>query len=361
MSTSTPAPTLTPDEVDTTYSWKDALRARASYTQERAMTAVLIVLVLVFWQTAPQFLTGSNLSSIGAAAAYYGVVAVGMTCLFIVGEFDLSLGILFGITTTVIAYMNFVHGWGLWPSILAGLVFAVIVGLANGFFSTVGKVPSFIVTIGMLSVLQGFGQYLSGGQPVTMSTDLQESWLGRASAGSVWGLPAPLILAIVVFLGTAFMLNRTRLGAHLYFTGGNPKAARQMGINATRVKMFAFVFAALLAALAGVVQLFSLGTAQPGTGGGDFLFQAVGAAIIGGVALTGGAGSVYGTFIGTAILAVLTNGLVLSGVNPALGVSVTGALIILAGVLQSGMREVIAKMFQRARIRQSRASAASRG
>ena len=354
MSTASPAPAMTPDDTERTPTWADALRARASYTQERAMTVVLILLILLFWQTAPQFLSTSNLSSVGDAAAYYGIVAVGLTCLFIVGEFDLSLGILYGTVATVTAYMNANRGYGLWSALLAGLVFAAIVGLSNGFFSTVGKVPSFIVTIGMLSILQGLTQYISGGQPVTLTPELQGSWLGNLSIGSIFGLSTPLILAIIIFLGTAFMLKSTRLGAHIYLTGGNPKAARQLGINATRVKLFVFIFAAILAALAGIVQLFSLGTAQPGTGGGDFLFQAVGAAIIGGVALTGGAGSVYGTFVGTAILAVLTNGLVLSGVNPALGVSVTGTLIILAGVLQSGMRQVIATMFQRSRIRESR-------
>jgi ribose/xylose/arabinose/galactoside ABC-type transport system permease subunit len=117
------------------------------------------------------------------------------------------------------------------------------------------------------------------------------------------------------------------------------------------------VFAAGLAGLAGALQTFGLGTAQPGTGGGDFLFQAVGAAIIGGVALTGGAGSIYGTFIGAAILGILNNGLVLTGIDPGLGVTVTGALIILAGVLQAGMRELIASLFTRAKVRQHRSSA----
>jgi erythritol transport system permease protein len=159
-------------------------------------------------------------------------------------------------------------------------------------------------------------------------------------------------------LGTAFLLRCTRLGAHIYLVGGNEKAARQVGISVTRVKLICFLFAALLAALAGVLQTFQLGSAQPGTGQNDFLFQAVGAAIIGGVALKGGAGSIYGTFIGAAILGVLNNGLVLSGIDPGLGVTVTGALIIVAGLLQAGTRQMLAALFTRTRIRRARATSA---
>jgi ribose/xylose/arabinose/galactoside ABC-type transport system permease subunit len=355
MSTATKAPTQTKDAPS---SRPLAIREKLTYTQERAMTVILLILILIFSQTASAFFTRDNIQNIGSSSAYFAIVGVGMTVLFIVGEFDLSLGAIYGITATVIAVAN-TNDYTTMSSLLIGVAAALAIGLANGFFSTLGRVPSFIVTIGMLSVLQGMAQYLSGGQPVTLTTATQNSWLATVAQGKVAGLSAQLIMAIIVFLGTAFLLRKTRLGAHLYLTGGNPKASKQVGINTNRVKLFAFVFAAFLAALCGTMQVFQLGTAQPGAGQGSFLFLAVGAAIIGGVSLTGGEGSVYGTLIGAAILAVLNNGLVLSGVDPGLGVTITGALIILAGLLQAGMREFLASLFRRTKARQrSQAKAA---
>jgi ribose transport system permease protein len=314
------------------------------------MTVVAILLILLFARTAPTFFSAENFIGIGATTSYVAIVAVGLTVLFIVGEFDLSLGAIYGLGGTLIALMS-IRGINPAAALLLGLAIGAFIGLINGSFTTLGRVPSFIVTIGMLSVLEGLSQFISGGQPMTLPKEVRSSALASIAQSQPLGLPAPLFLAALVFLGTEFLLGRTLLGAHIYLTGGNPRAARQVGINVTWVKTLCFVFAGLLAGLAGAIQLFALGTAQPGTGGGDFLFQAVGAAIIGGVALTGGEGSMYGTLIGAIILGVLTNGLALSGVDPGIGVLLTGALIIIAGVLNSGMREAIAVLMTRARVR----------
>jgi ribose transport system permease protein len=326
------------------------IRSRLSYTQERAMTAVLVILVFLFAFSVTGFFTRGNITDILSGSAYVFIVAAGMTVLFIVGEFDLSLGATYGIVGTLIADFS-VNGAGPYEALVLGLLIAILIGLVNGLVTTVGGVPSFIVTIGMLSVLEGLAQYVSGGEPITLTNAAQKSLLARGAAGSVFGLPAPLLVGAVVFIVGVVLLRSTRLGAHMYLTGGNAKAARQVGISVVRVKLFTFVFAAFLAGVAGATQIFALGSAQPGTGSGDFLFQVVGAAIIGGVALTGGAGSIYGTFIGAAILGVLTNGLALSGVDPGLAVLLVGVLIIAAGLLQSGLRQALALLLKRARIR----------
>jgi ribose transport system permease protein len=336
---------------DARNSWLAPLRQQLVFSQARAMTIVAILLIVLFSRTAPSFFSASNFIVIGATSSYVAIVAVGLTVLFIVGEFDLSLGAIYGVSGTLIALMSI--KWGLSPvvALLFGLLLSAGVGLINGAFTTLGRVPSFIVTIGMLSVLEGLSQFISGGQPMTLPSAVRASGLAAIFQSRAFGLPAPLFLAALVFVGTEFLLGRTLLGAHIYLTGGNPRAARQVGINVTRIKTFCFMFAGLLAGLSGASQVFQLGTAQPGTGGGDFLFQAVGAAIIGGVALTGGEGSMYGTLVGAVILGVLTNGLALSGVDPGIGVLLTGALIIIAGVLNSGMREALAVLMTRARVR----------
>jgi ribose/xylose/arabinose/galactoside ABC-type transport system permease subunit len=328
-------------------------RSILRYSQERAMTVVLLGLIITFSITAPSFLTKINFLNIASGSAYVAIVAVGMTVLFIVGEFDLSLGAVYGMAGTVIGYYSS-NGASVPVSLLYGLGAGVIIGLANGLFTTVGRIPSFIVTIGMLSALQGLAQYLSAGQPLEISQTAQHSWLATFAGSSPWTIPMPVIVAGVVLVFTAVLLRTTRLGAHIYLTGGNPKAARQVGISTIRVKVFCFVFAAVLAAIAGTMQTFSLGSAQPSTGSGDFLFQAVGAAIIGGVALTGGEGSIYGTLVGASILGVLNAGLVLSGVDPGLTLMLTGGLIVLAGLLRSGMQRFLAQIFRRTRTRASR-------
>jgi ribose/xylose/arabinose/galactoside ABC-type transport system permease subunit len=259
----------------------------------------------------------------------------------------------YGIAGTVVGFYSS-NGASITTTLIYGLAIGLLVGLANGLFTTLGRIPSFIVTIGMLSALEGLAQTLSAGQPLAISGSARRSWLATFAASTPWTIPMPVIVAGAVLIVTAILLRTTRLGAHIYLTGGNEKAARQVGISTTRVKIFCFVFAAVLAAVAGVMQTFSLGTAQPGTGSGQFLFQAVGAAIIGGVALTGGKGSIYGTLVGAAILGVLNAGLVLSGVNPGLTLILTGALIVLAGLLQSGVQRLLAQIFRHARSRASR-------
>jgi len=322
-------------------------------TPERAMTIVAIALIVMFSVTTNTFLTSGNLIDTAASMAFATIVAVGMTLQFIGGEFDLSLGALFGFSATLIAYLS-TTGWTPLLALLAGLMVSLIVGLINGLVTTKGRVPSFIVTIGMLSVLQGLSLYLSGGYAITLALGAQGSAFAHFASGHAGTVPVPVIVAVGVLIVSSVLLKRTRLGAHIYLTGGNRKAAAQAGISPVGIKVFCFVFAAGLAGIAGAFEVFSLGSAEPQTGLGNFLFQAAGAAIIGGVALTGGEGSIYGTFVGAVILGVLNDGLALSGVNPGIGILLTGALIILAGALNAGMREGVAAIVQRARIRTAR-------
>src|SRR6266568_5322604 len=138
---------------DARNSWLAPLRQQLVFSQARAMTIVAILLIVLFSRTAPSFFSASNFIVIGATSSYVAIVAVGLTVLFIVGEFDLSLGAIYGVSGTLIALMSI--KWGLSPvvALLFGLLLSAGVGLINGAFTTLGRVPSFIVTIGMLSVL----------------------------------------------------------------------------------------------------------------------------------------------------------------------------------------------------------------
>jgi ribose/xylose/arabinose/galactoside ABC-type transport system permease subunit len=299
------------------------------------MTIIALALILYFWLSTPAFFTVGNLIDAASAYVFIAVVAVGMTYLFIAGEFDLSLGANYGFTAALVVFL-ILHSWNPWLACVVTIVVGGLIGLVNAFFTTIFRIPSFITTIGMLSVLQGLLLYVTGGLPLTIPAK-QPHFLLSALGGSFGQAGAPDFWAIGILLVTGVILRFTPFGYHIYLTGGNPRAARQMGINVVGVKTWCFVLAGGLAGLAGVVGSYSLGSAQPSTGQGDFLFEATGAAIIGGVALAGGAGSIYGTLVGSVILATLSDGLALSNAGPAFVVIYTGALIIIAGAAGAGL------------------------
>ena len=325
-----PTPTVTPPRVP---SYALTLLRR----REGTMTVVAFLLLLLFWKTATSFMTVGNLADTGASMAFVAIVAIGMTYLFIVGEFDLSLGATYGFTGMTAAWLVPKVGNLVVACVLAIAVGALI-GTVNAIFTTLFRIPSFIVTVGMLSVLQGSLLLLSGGFPLSVSPDKASALFTSIAGGRVGAIPAQVLWAVGIGIFAGVLLRFTKLGYHIYLTGGNPHAARQVGISVIGIKSFCFIFAGALAGLAGALQFVWLSSAQPTTGFGDFLFQAAGAAIIGGVALSGGEGTIYGTLVGAAILGILSDGLALTGVNPGYNVLLTGALIIGAGALDASVR-----------------------
>jgi ribose/xylose/arabinose/galactoside ABC-type transport system permease subunit len=299
-----------------------------------AMTAVALLLVLLFAQTSQTFLTTGNLIDAFSGFAFVAIAAVGMTYLFIAGEFDLSIGATFGFAGIMTAWLtvNGMHGW---YALVVTLGLGLLIGAVNAFFVTIVRIPSFIVTIGMLSVLQGATLSVSGGFPVRVPEEQISAFMSSLVAGSVGSIPARVWWALGILLVAGLVLRFTRFGYHVYLTGGNPRAARQLGISVVRVKTACFMLSGLLGAACGALQVLWLGSAQPTTGFGNFLFQVAAAAILGGVALTGGEGSIYGTFMGVVILALLSNGLALSGVNPGMIFLLTGALIVGAATINA--------------------------
>jgi ribose transport system permease protein len=314
-----------------------ALSAGHLRRREGAMTLVAVLLLVLFSQTAESFFTVANLADTAASLAFVAIVAIGMTFLFIAGEFDLSLGAMYGFTAMCMAYFA-EHAMSVWAAAFLAILIGAAVGSINALFTTIFRIPSFIVTVGMLSLLQGSLLLVSGGFPLSVPEDKISGTLSAIAGGKVGAIPAQVLWAIGIGLVSGILLRFTRFGYHVYLTGGNARAARQVGISVVAVKSLCFIYAGALAGLAGALQVAWLSSAQPTNGLGDFLFQAAGAAIIGGVALTGGEGTIYGTLVGAAILAILSNGLALTGVNPGYNIFLTGALIIGAGALDASLR-----------------------
>jgi ribose/xylose/arabinose/galactoside ABC-type transport system permease subunit len=230
-------------------------------------------------------------------------------------------------------------------AMLAGLGVGALVGLVNGLLITRVGLPPFIATLGTLSIGRGLVYVLTKGYPVTVPYDYRAFiWLGQ---GYVWIVPVPVIIMIVLtILGTIF-LGFTAYGRYIYAVGGNSEAARLAGIPVERVKLLVYVLCSTLAALAGLILVARLVSAQPSAGLG-FELPVIAASIIGGTSLMGGEGTVLGAVLGAAIMGVLENGMVLLGVSTYAQQAVTGTVIILAVALD------IMQKRRRMRVRRAR-------
>ncbi len=276
--------------------------------RELSSLAMLAVVVVVFFILSGDFLSRENIGVILETAPELGIVAAGVTVLMICGEFDLSVGSVFALAPIFTAS---VMNWGVPAGVAfaAVLVFCGLIGALNGFVTLRFGIPSFITTLGAMMVWRGIVLLVTGGWPPEYPQEanvlkmLIVGKLGLVYASLIWYSGITLLLWI--------LLERSRFGNWMFATGGNLNAARVMGINTSRVKMAGFIITALLAGFAGVVQGFRLGALVPSAGTGMEL-DTIAATVIGGTYLSGGIGTVFGTVIGTFLIRVIDNGLIMA-------------------------------------------------
>lgn len=303
--------------------------------RETGVFIALLLMGIFLSQATPAFLTVRNLLNVGRQISLLGIMAVGMTFVLIAREIDLSVGSIYALAGLVTG-MLIVGGWNLWLAIGAGLLLGALIGLINGGLSTYGLLPSFITTLGMLSVARGVALLITNGQPVTINeaagVDPQTLetfyFLGQ---GRIFGvIPMQLIFFIIIALLGWVLLSRTVFGFRIYAVGGSQKAARVSGIRVFDTKIWAFVTMGALSALSGILSLAFLPSGQAGRTGVGLELDVIAAAIVGGTSLSGGEGTILGTILGVLIIGVLRNGLVLMGISPFWQETIIGAVIILA-------------------------------
>jgi ribose transport system permease protein len=302
------------------------LKTSAANVKELNILLALIALCTFLSFATPYFLTTANALGVARAFSLTAIAAIGQTMVIITGGIDLSVGsvlALSGLSTG----MLLADGRPLVPSVLAGLGVGVIFGLCNGLLITTIGLPPFIATLGMLSIGRGLVYVLTKGYPVTVPRG--EDLLLQVGQGYVGIVPVPVIIMLVITILATLFLNKTTLGRYIYAVGGNEEAARLAGINVNRVKLFVYTMSGFLAAVAGIILLSRLVSAQPSAGLG-FELPVIAASIIGGTSLLGGEGTVLGAVLGAAIIGVLENGMVLLGVNTYAQQAVTGAVVLLA-------------------------------
>jgi simple sugar transport system permease protein len=293
--------------------------------------AILLALELaVFYAINPDFLSVLNISNTLAFTVELGLIALAMTLLMTSGEFDLSVGSVFGFSAVV---MWTLFNSGIAPlgvGFLAALLLAALIGLINGLFVTRLKIPSFLVTLGMLLVVRGTALFITDGFPQrTWSAEGQivaEILVGDFYIGGMRIYMSLLWFALAAII-LGYLLTQTKAGNWILASGGNANAARARGVNVERTKILLFMLTSMMAALAGVISSIRTSAANPNSGSG-YELEVIAMVVIGGTALTGGRGTIIGTVLGVFILRVMRNGIVLIGV-PGLAYNIfIGAIIL---------------------------------
>ncbi len=298
------------------------------------LLALLVICVCLTFATS-SFLTVRNLLNVGRQISLLGIMAIGMTFVLVSREVDLSVGSTYAISGLVTG-MLIVRGSALIPALSAGLMVGMVIGAMNGVLSTYGKLPSFIATLGMLSVVRGAALLITDGQPVTVDTTRggrsevvdQFYQLGQ---GQLFGMiPMLLVCFLMVAAISWLVLAKTTFGFRVYAVGGSEKAARLSGIQVFHTKILTFALMGLLSAIAGILSLAFLPSGQAGRTGVGLELDVIAAAIVGGASLSGGEGTILGTIFGTLIIGILRNGLVLLSISPFWQTTAIGLVIICA-------------------------------
>lgn len=316
-------------DMQTTYKTKRAERdgplAAFVRTPVLGVLAVLIVIFVASALLSPYFLTGYNMSVVARGLAFVALVTIGQASLMLLGELDLSLGTIGGLAGIVTGMLMVNGGIDPWISILLALCLGAALGFINGFLTAALRLHSLVLTIGTAGIYGGAILVLTRGVAITgIPPEIQ--FLGR---GTIWGVPMPFVIMLVVLALAVFLTLKTPFGRYMYAIGSNRDAARMLGIKVDRIRVLVFVMAGALSALAGVLLVARLGTAQPSIGNA-WVLGPIAAAVIGGVATTGGVGTIIGAIFGAAIIAIIENIIVLFGVSPYWQGIVSGAIVVIA-------------------------------
>jgi ribose transport system permease protein len=287
--------------------------------------AALLLAVVVVSLTTDRFLMERNLSNVSLQVSTVAIAAIGSTLVILTGGIDLSPGAAVALTSCTLAILAKNHHIPVVISIPMTLGLGIILGFVNGFFSTYGRIPSFVVTLATMSVYRGLAFLFTEGHPIfSVSPDLDTVFYGK-----FLGFPLPLCYVVVLYLIMLVFLRLTLPGRAIYAVGGNESAARLSGIHVNRTRLLAFVLAGLMAAIAGVLTTARLDSGSPNYGVGTEL-QAIAAAVIGGASLTGGHGNIISTLFGALTVAVVQNGLNLNAVQSSWQDITIGSIIVLA-------------------------------
>ena len=300
------------------------------YKREFVVLIATLAMCVVFTVLNKNFLNYSNFLTVLQQMVLNGILAVGMMFTIITGGIDLSVGCTYAITGIVVASCTVNYGMNPFLAILVGILIGAVLGAFNGFLINQLKLQPFIATLGTMSLYRGIAYVVTGGVPVTnVPTSYRDIFNGIVFGG----VRSYIIVMVVVFVIAHILLSKMRSGDYLYAVGGNEEAAKLSGVNVVKTKYIAYIFCGVCSAIAGMIMLASLGSAEA-TAGQAYETNAIAAAAIGGTRMAGGKGTALGTFIGALMLAVLKVGMVVINVDSFWQFVVTGIIIIVASYFE---------------------------
>jgi ribose transport system permease protein len=302
----------------------------------------LALLLLLGYFANPNFISVANLLNVITRSAFIAIIALGATYVISAGGLDLSVGSMVAfVASLMILFMN--SGAIADPvlmliaAMLLAIVLGAICGLANGLITTVGRIEPFIATLGTMGIYRGLTTWLSQGGAITLKDREMQALYRPVYFGSVAGIPIPILIILVTAAIAAFVLYRTRYGRHVIAVGSNEDVARYSGISVNRVRTIAYVVQGLCVAVAVLIYVPRLGSTSATTGT-LWELQAITAVVVGGTALRGGVGRIWGTVCGAFILEIVGNIMLLSNfVSEYLIGAIQGAIIIIAMLVQRSL------------------------
>jgi ribose transport system permease protein len=293
------------------------------------LTVLIIVMGIVATIFNPRFLSVQNLLNILQQNSILGIVAIGATLVMISGNFDISVGSMIGLSTTVMAVLIF-NGFNTTFAVIIGFLVCVTCGLINGVIIAKTRTPSFIITLAAMSIYFGISLIVTGGASHSLGGKF--ATLGRGNAFGVF--PNPIIVMAAIYVLVYIILRFSKLGRRIYAIGGNEDAAYLSGIKTDNTKILIYLLNGALVGIASLVLVSKLGSALPTTGQGIEL-RAIAAVVIGGVPLTGGKGSVLGTFLGVILTGLITNILNILSISAYYQQIVLGVIIVIAVIVSN--------------------------
>lgn len=321
---------------------------------------VLIVLLIFFSITAPNFLNMNTALLIGKHVALYGILAIGMTYVIITGGIDLSVGAIVGLSGMVaggllqnglkLEIFGVVLYFNVFAIVIISIILGAVIGLVNGLVITKFNVAPFIATLGMMYVARGLANIHSNGATYS---DLK----GNAALGNIgweffgeraFGIPVGLIILVVLAIIFSILLKRTSFGWHVFSIGGNERAAKLSGVKVDKVKISVYIISGVCASIVGIIASSQLAASHPATGE-SWEMNAIAAAVLGGTSMAGGIGSIGGTIVGAFVIGVINDGMVMCGVSEFWQRVIKGVVIVLAVIIDQFQRNLQAKMALKAR------------
>jgi ribose transport system permease protein len=308
------------------------LKREKSMKKEFGIFGLLVILCVVVSIINPRFLGLANLQNTGRLIGMYGIFSIGLGLVIITGGIDLSVGSIFALLGVVLSIM--LTEWH-WPSPMA--VFAVIAGAfalgwLHGFLITKLGIQPFIVTLCGLLIYRGLARFIAGDETRGFGSSAGFETLHQLATGSLFYIPMPLVLLMIISVIMWVLLHRSVYGRYLFAVGRNEEAARYSGINSQMIIASSYMLSGALAGLAGIVIAFYTNSVSPSSHGSFYELYGIAAAVLGGCSLQGGEGSIIGIIIGAALLQVLQNLVNLLGIPSSLNFAIMGAVILIGVV-----------------------------